>query len=111
MRAAAAGPRSPGGQPTLMIKGRTRSGRIDHGSSAPAQSALARWAMQRVRAGLQRLIRLSLLAGSMAEGVRCHEMVRSFAAARQDPEALRVKQGKVVAALLATLPEEGFTKQ
>ena len=92
-----------------MVRGRSSS--LQGAGATPAQSALARWAMQRVRAGLQRLTRLSLLMGSMAEGLRCHEMVRSHAAARQDPEAVREKQGKVVAALLAARPEQGFPEQ
>ena len=107
---AAANPR--GGRAVMTGSGRLGRSHSEQGGAAgaPARSARARWAMQRVRAGLQRLTRSSLLMGSMAEGLRWHAMVLSYTAARQDPEAVRQKQEKVVAAFLAARPEEGFTE-
>ena len=75
-------------------------------SSAAAVSLKTK---RRVREGLTKLLRLSLLQGSFSEGVRLQNLVHDHLARQKDDEAaLRRKQRQVVDALLSARPEEGF---
>ncbi len=54
-----------------------------------------------------RLLRLSLLKGSIMEGLLIVRSIRDYVVSREDPEELRRKHALVVSALLAQRPSTG----